>query len=81
MSGPRLEIVMTCVGCEYLHEKTHTQKIHFSWEVPLKVTTRDCTHPSHTNRHLNSERTPETCPLLPDARAKFISNLKGGSDA
>lgn len=79
MSGPRLEIVATCAGCEWLRSERGSTgyggMTQFDW-VKYR-----CAHFVRPQSLSDSTHTPETCPLLPDARAKFISNLKGGSNA
>lgn len=82
MSGPKLSIVADCTGCDWLRASTHIPppRPNFGREgVPL-VSTYDCAHPQ--SAHLtgllfqhNTTRTPESCPLLPAARAAYVQSL------
>lgn len=82
MSGPKLEIVAHCTGCDWLRASTHIPppRPNFGREGVLLVSTYDCAHPQ--SAHLtgllfqhNTTRIPESCPLLPAARAAFVAGL------
>lgn len=78
MNGPRLEIVATCADCRWLRREQATG------EYDKHVATYDrykCAHRFYDNFVGDDLKTPSNCALLLDARAKFISDLKGGSDA
>lgn len=75
MSGPKLEIVARCTGCDWLRETMYCQTKHFDWEKPGSVMRRECAHPASPQRVGAGALTPESCPLLPAARAAFVAGL------
>lgn len=79
MNGPRLEIVADCSDCKWLRSERGSN--NYGGLTQSDWVKYRCAHIAQPQSLPCFTRTPETCPLLPAAREKFISDLKGGSDA
>jgi hypothetical protein len=75
MSGPKLEIVGDCAGCEHL--RTRSIPVPYG-SVDFATIRHFCTYGIDVSESVNgavlpcATRTPASCPLLPAARKAFL---------
>jgi hypothetical protein len=69
MTGPRIELAMSCWGCEHYEERSEEITASIT-KVVMTLVTKRC---KKVERIIGTEeKTPSWCPYLPDAKANFI---------